>query len=122
MWSTNHKELISAHGPPDNQLSIWTYPKVQKIANLQGTLLYCVQCCLFKIAHALGHTSRVLGLAMSPDGEFVVSAAADESLRVWKCFARDAMNEQRRKHEHSSTSLLNGSAQQMASKMRGELR
>ena len=34
-----------------------------------------------------GHTSRVLHLAQSPDGTTVCSAAADETLRFWKCFA-----------------------------------
>ena len=34
-----------------------------------------------------GHTSRVLHLSQSPDGTTVCSAAADETLRFWKCFA-----------------------------------
>ena len=33
-----------------------------------------------------GHTARVLHLAQSPDGETVVSAAADETLRFWSIF------------------------------------
>ena len=37
-----------------------------------------------------GHTSRVLHLAQSPDGTTVCSAAADETLRFWKCFAEAA--------------------------------
>lgn len=40
-------------------------------------------------AFVIGHTSRVLHMAMSPDGSTVVSAAADETLRIWKCFAVD---------------------------------
>jgi len=44
-------------------------------------MLFCV--------HAAGHTARVLHMAMSPDGSTVVSAAADETLRLWKCFAVD---------------------------------
>jgi len=28
-------------------------------------------------------------MALSPDGSTVVSAAADETLRIWKCFAVD---------------------------------
>lgn len=36
-----------------------------------------------------GHTGRVLELCLSPDGETVVSAAADETLRLWKCWAVD---------------------------------
>jgi WD40 repeat protein len=39
-----------------------------------------------KIADLRGHTSRVLHLAMSPDGTTVASAAADETLRFWKVF------------------------------------
>ena len=34
-----------------------------------------------------GHTARVLHMAVSPDGETVVSGAADETLRFWKAFA-----------------------------------
>ena len=37
-----------------------------------------------------GHNSRVLHLAQSPDGVTVCSAAADETLRFWKCFAEAA--------------------------------
>lgn len=37
----------------------------------------------------VGHTARVLHMAMSPDGTTVMSAAADETLRLWKCFAID---------------------------------
>ncbi len=37
-------------------------------------------------AELTGHTSRVLHMAMSPDGTTVVSAAGDETLRFWKVF------------------------------------
>ena len=39
-----------------------------------------------KIADLRGHTSRVLHLALNPDGTTVASAAADETLRFWKVF------------------------------------
>jgi WD40 repeat protein len=39
-----------------------------------------------KIADLRGHSSRVLHLALSPDGTTVASAAADETLRFWKVF------------------------------------
>jgi cell division cycle protein 20 (cofactor of APC complex) len=36
-----------------------------------------------------GHKARVLNLAMSPDNTMVASAAADETIRIWNCFASD---------------------------------
>lgn len=71
LWSKNYKELISAHGYANNQLTIWKYPSMVKQAELTG------------------HTSRVLQIAMSPDGSTVISAAADETLRLWNCFTPD---------------------------------
>lgn len=35
-----------------------------------------------------GHTSRVLYLAMSPDGETIVTGAGDETLRFWHAFPK----------------------------------
>ena len=41
-------------------------------------------------AELTGHTSRVLHMAMSPDGTTVVSAAGDETLRFWQIFDMQA--------------------------------
>ena len=65
-WSAHDKELVSSHGYSHNQLILWKYPSMVKVAELTG------------------HTSRVLHMAQSPDGTTVVSAAADETLRFWK--------------------------------------
>ena len=43
-------------------------------------------------------------MAMSPDGQTVVSAAADETLRIWKCFATDPAKK-KSKPNHPSSSL-----------------
>lgn len=71
LWSKQHKELISSHGFQLNQLSIWKYPEMTKVCDLNG------------------HTNRILMMALSPDEETVASVSADETLRLWKCFGVD---------------------------------
>ena len=39
-----------------------------------------------KVTTLTGHSLRVLYLAMSPDGESIVTGAGDETLRFWKVF------------------------------------
>lgn len=39
-----------------------------------------------RIATLYGHSFRVLYLALSPDGENVVTGSGDETLRFWKLF------------------------------------
>ena len=65
-WSKHEKEIVSSHGYSHNQLILWKYPSMVKAAELTG------------------HTARVLHMAQSPDGQTIVSAAADETLRFWK--------------------------------------
>lgn len=69
VWSPHDKELVTSHGFSQNQLTVWKYPSMARMAELKG------------------HTSRVLHMALSPDGQTVVSGAADETLRFWKIFA-----------------------------------
>ncbi|CAL5054853.1 unnamed protein product [Urochloa decumbens] len=64
LWNKNERELLSSHGFTQNQLTLWKYPSMVKMAELTG------------------HTSRVLFMAQSPDGCTVASAAADETLRM----------------------------------------
>lgn len=40
------------------------------------------------VASLSGHTHRVLYLAMSPDGETIVTGAGDETLRFWSAFPK----------------------------------
>lgn len=66
-----HYELISAHGYPDCQMTIWKYPSMEKQCELTG------------------HTERLMQMVMTPDGFSVMTSSADETLRLWNCFAPD---------------------------------
>ncbi|GMR39875.1 hypothetical protein PMAYCL1PPCAC_10070, partial [Pristionchus mayeri] len=72
-WSKHSHELVSTHGYDAKEVNcvivvVWDYPSLQPIARLTG------------------HASRVLYMAMSPDGESIVTGAADETLRFWRVF------------------------------------
>ena len=68
MFSKNVNEIVSTHGYSLNQIIVWKYPTMQKVATLTG------------------HTYRVLYLSMSPDGQSIVTGAGDETLRFWNVF------------------------------------
>ena len=69
-WSTHYKELASTSGFPDNSISIWSYPTMVKNIEIPA------------------HESRVLHSSLSPDGQTLATAAADESLKFWKVFEK----------------------------------
>lgn len=68
LFSKNVNELVSTHGYSQNQIIVWKYPSMKKLATLTG------------------HTFRVLYLACSPDGQTLVTGAGDETLRFWNVF------------------------------------
>lgn len=70
MFSKLSNELVSTHGYSQNQIIVWKYPTLQKVAVL------------------LGHTCRVLHMALSSDGQDIVTGAGDETLRFWNVFNR----------------------------------
>lgn len=86
LWSRHLKEIVSSHGFSQNQLCLWRYPAMTKLCELTG------------------HTARVLHLAQSPDGETVVSAAADETLRFWSIFG-SSPNSSHRKGTHRTGAI-----------------
>ncbi|KAL0206324.1 hypothetical protein P9112_001631 [Eukaryota sp. TZLM1-RC] len=69
LWSKNSRELVSGHGYRNYEINVWRYGSS-----------------LSKVGEITGHTARVLNLGLSPDGETVVSASADESIRFWRVF------------------------------------
>ncbi len=72
LWSRFGPDLVSSHGYEKNQISVWAYDQLKGELECQAELM--------------GHKKRVLHMAMSPDGQDIVSAAADETLRFWKVF------------------------------------
>ena len=83
------KELISAHGFTSNHIAVWRYPSMEPVAELKG------------------HKSRVLYMAMSPDGATVVSASADETLRFWKINSPTKTTPNKKMKKSSELSCLN---------------
>ncbi|CAL8072106.1 unnamed protein product [Calicophoron daubneyi] len=71
IWNSEYREILTAHGGPKNDLAIWKYPDINQVAEL------------------MEHQGRVLCVASSPNNEMVASCAADETLRIWHCFAVD---------------------------------
>lgn len=86
-WSKNVNEIVSTHGYSQNQIIVWKYPTLSKVVTL------------------MGHSCRVLYLAMSPSGETIVTGAGDETLRFWNVFP-SAKN---KRGSADSTSLLSPS-------------
>lgn len=82
-WSKSANELVSTHGYSQNQVIIWRYPSMTQVAKLTG------------------HTKRVLYLAISPDGQTVVTGAGDETLRFWNVFYKSRSH----KEPHSPLNL-----------------
>lgn len=66
IWSPHSKEILSTHGYPDNNISLWAYPSLTKIYDVPA------------------HDHRVLASALSPDGCTVATGAGDENLKFWK--------------------------------------
>lgn len=56
---------VSTHGSIENQILMWKYPSMTRLATLTG------------------HSSGVHYLAMSPDGETMITGGWDETLRLW---------------------------------------
>jgi len=85
-WNIQHKELISSHGFTKNQITIWKYPKMDPVAEL------------------LGHTSRVLHTAFSPDGTCLLTASPDQTIRIWRI--NNQISTAREKNDIFSKNLL----------------
>ncbi|CAG8536490.1 19973_t:CDS:2, partial [Racocetra fulgida] len=78
-WSPTANELVSTHGWWKNDVVVWQYPSMEKIATLKG------------------HNYRVLYFSLSPNGEDIVTGAGgdDNTLRFWKVFNAPLSNKKK---------------------------
>lgn len=71
-FSKHANELVSTHGYSKNQIMVWNVDKKERISMMDG------------------HQTRVLHLALSPKGESIATAAADETLKFWTVFPKES--------------------------------
>ena len=74
-FSKNSDEIVTSHGfsqksSLQGEVTVWTYPKVEKIKNF------------------IAHTKRVLYMASSPCGEYIITGAPDETVKIWSLFPK----------------------------------
>lgn len=69
LWAKNQQEIISAHGYSTNELSIWQYPSLVKVASRPNA-----------------HETRILHAAISPDGTAVATTAANDCIKFWRAY------------------------------------
>ena len=65
VFSKLENEIITTHGFSNNEINIWNLKGLENVSKLGG------------------HSSRVLYLALSPEGRYIVTGAGDETLRFW---------------------------------------
>merc|ERR1712179_757517 len=78
-WSPDNQYLAS--GGNDNKLFVWSGATTTPMQTYTDHLAAVK-------AKLTGHSYRVLYLAMSPDGEAIVTGAGDETLRFWNVFSK----------------------------------
>ena len=68
VFSKLTNDIISAHGYPSNEITVWRANGLKKVGSIYG------------------HLERVLYLKLSPCASTVVSCSGDETLRFWKLY------------------------------------
>lgn len=88
-FSRKEDEIITSHGFSQNDICIWKRNGLKKTHSLTG------------------HASRVLHLAMSPCGNYIVSGAGDETLRFWNLNYKTKPDTPERKEAQLKTFQIN---------------
>lgn len=90
IWSDAYREILSSHGFTKHQLSLWKYPEMTKVGEM------------------MGHTGRVLQMALSPDSTTVATVGADETLRFWRIFPPTKTAKDLKVGKAKSSTLMTG--------------
>ena len=83
---------MSTHGYSQNEIAVWQYPTMTRLACLTGhtsRVVFMVRACVaivFNLCRTSSHT-LLLTQALSPGGETIVTGAGDETIRLWRVFA-----------------------------------
>lgn len=67
-FSNSSQDFVTSHGYPHNHLILWKFPSLTATEKLDG------------------HSSRVLYMAASPDGQSICTGSADETIKLWRVF------------------------------------
>lgn len=76
VFSRLTNDLISSHGLPTNDISVWRTNGLKRVVQL------------------MGHEVRPIHICLSPDGSTLISASADETLRFWRLFDNESIKRQ----------------------------
>ena len=72
LFNSTTNEIVSTHGFSKNEICLWKYDTMEKVASLNG------------------HSKRVLHAAISPCNKFIVSGSSDESLKMWDISSKES--------------------------------
>ncbi|KAH0936276.1 hypothetical protein HID58_013393 [Brassica napus] len=76
--------------------------KIKHVRCSHNQIIYCKYFTISKIATLTCHTYRVMYVAVSPDGQTIVTGAGDETVRFWNVFpSMKTQNEALRSGENS---------------------
>lgn len=70
-WSPCGREFVSCHGYSNNEITVWQYKGMRRIATIQKA-----------------HDARVLSMAQNSDMTKIATISGDETLKLWKIFER----------------------------------
>ncbi|KAJ3044260.1 hypothetical protein HDV00_002580 [Rhizophlyctis rosea] len=87
-WHKTTDQLVSSHGYSNNHVQVWKFDYGTATSNVKLAEGSYKQVLQENASPLTAHSMRVLYMAMSPDGENIVTGAGDETLRFWRVFEK----------------------------------